>query len=192
MHLHKRITLSGPLKGVAVAPPRVAPTFDEEQYGEAKRAAYQKGFEEATRAMEHQLLEQRGEMVHLQNETFEGLSRQHAALSEQLQGMLPELTMEAIRRILAGTAIDRETVLGIAKDLLAEIAPGQEQIEVRLAPGDLELIAGYEEGFREKHPQIVFRADPELKAGDCVVRSRFGDIDGRLSTKMRTIETFLK
>ncbi len=186
------IKVHAPLKALFLAGTKPLPTFTEEELAAAKREAYQRGSEEASRLIEGQMLEQRAEILHLQSETFAAVARQHAALVQQLRDVLPELAMEAVARILATTEIDREAVMRICRDLLCEIAPGREQVEVQLSPGDLGLIAGYEEGFRERHPEIVFRADPELKPGDCIVRSRFGVVDGRLATKLRIVEGFLK
>ncbi len=186
------IKVHAPLKALFLAGTKPRPTFTEEELAAAKREAYQRGSEEASRLIEGQMLEQRAEILHLQSETFAAVARQHAALVQQLRDVLPELAMEAVARILATTGIDREAVMRICRDLLCEIAPGREQVEVLLSPGDLGLIAGYEEGFRERHPEIVFRADPELKPGDCIIRSRFGVVDGRLATKLRIVEGFLK
>lgn len=186
------IKVHAPLKALFLAGTKPLPTFTEEELAAAKREAYQRGSEEASRLIEGQMLEQRAEILHLQSETFAAVARQHAALVQQLRDVLPELAMEAVARILATTEIDREAVMRICRDLLCEIAPGREQVEVQISPGDLGLIAGYEEGFRERHPEIVFRADPEMKPGDCIVRSRFGVVDGRLATKLRIVEGFLK
>lgn len=186
------IKVHAPLKALFLAGTKPRPTFTEEELAAAKREAYQRGSEEASRLIERQMMEQRTDIMHLQSQTFAALAQQHAALVQQLRDVLPELAMEAVARILATAEIDRDAVLRITRDLLSEIAPGPEQVEVQLAPRDLELIVGYEEGFREKHPGIAFRADAELRPGDCVVRSRFGVVDGRLATKLRTVEEFLK
>ena len=186
------IKFHAPLKALFLAGTKPRPTFTEAELEAAKREAYHRGSEEAGRLIERQMLEQRAEIVHLQSQTFAAVAQQHAALVQQLHDMLPELAMEALARILATTEIDRDAVLRISRDVLSEIAPGREQVEVQLSPRDLELIAGYEECFRERHPAIAFSADPELTPGDCVVRSRFGVVDGRLVTKLRTVEGFLK
>ena len=186
------IRLHAPLKNIALAAPRGAATFTDEDIEAAKREAYRRGSEEATRLLERQMIEQRGEMLALQSKTFAALTAQHAALAQQLHEVVPELVVEAVARVLANTEFDREAVVRIANDLLAEVAPGREQVELQLAPRDLELIAGYEEGFREKHPAIVFHANPDLRPGDCTVHSRFGIIDGRLAVKLRALEGFLK
>jgi len=186
------IKLHASLKSLFLAGTKPRPMFTGEELETARREAYHRGSEEAARLIERQMLEQRADIVHLQSQTFAAVAQQHAALVRQLHDMLPELAGEALARILATTEIDRDTVLRISRDVLGEIAPGREQVEVQLAPRDLELIAGYEESFRERHPAIVFCADPELTPGDCVIRSRFGVVDGRLSTKLRTVEGFLK
>lgn len=186
------IKIGAPLRGVALLGSRPRSVFTEEQMEAAKREAYQRGAEEAGRLIERQMLEQRSEMLHLQSQTFAAVASQHDLLAKQLHEMIPELTMEAVARILAKTDFDREMVLGITRDVLAEIEPSGEPVEIQLSQHDLGLITGYEEDFRTKHPAISFRANPELHAGDCIVRSRFGVVDGRLATKLRTVESFLQ
>ena len=177
---------------IALAVPRTAAVFTGEDLEAARRDGYRRGGEEATRLLEKQMLEQRAEMVALQSETFAAITRQREALTQQMREVVPALALEAVARVLADAEFDRETVLRIANDLLSEVATGREEVELQLAPHDLELIAGYEETFREKHPAIVFHANPELRPGDCKILSKFGFIDGRLATKLRALEGFLK
>ena len=186
------IRLHASPKNLVIAGPRKLVTFTEEEIESAKRDAYRRGSEEAARLLERQMIEQRSEMVALQSQTFTTLAEQHTALVQQLHDVVPELVIEGVARVLANTGFDREAIVCIANDLLAEVAPGRDQVELQLAPADLELIAGYEESFREKHPAILFQANADLRPGDCVVRSRFGMIDGRLATKLRALEGFLK
>lgn len=186
------IRLHASPKNLVIAGTRKPVTFTEEEIENAKRDAYRRGSEEATRLLERQMIEQRSEMVALQSQTFAKLAEQHSALVQQIHDVVPELVIEGVARVLANTGFDREAIVSIARDLLAEVAPGRDQVELQLAPADLELIAGYEERFREKHPSILFQANADLRPGDCVVRSRFGMIDGRLATKLRALEGFLK
>lgn len=192
MRLSNPVKLHAPLKGAWLAGMKPRPTFTEDELEAVRREAYQRGSQEASKLLERQMLEQRAEVMHLQSQTFTALKAQHASLVQQLHAVLPELALEAAARVLAGTPLDREAVLRITQDLLSEIEPGREKIELQLHPRDLELIAGLEDGFREKYPEINFRADPELRSGDCVVRSRFGVLDGRLATKLRALEGLLK
>lgn len=138
------------------------------------------------------MIEQRSEIVALQTGTFAAIAQQQEELTQQMQEVVPALALEAVARLLADATFGRETIINIANDLLSEVATGREEVELQLSPHDLDLIAGHEEGFREKHPSIVFHANPDLRSGDCKILSRFGFIDGRLSTKLRALEGFLK
>ncbi len=192
MPFHKIIQFSAPVKAVTLAGAKLPLLFTQADLEAAQRAGYHRGAEEASRTLERQLLEQRAELVHLQAETFAALTAQHAAMFEQLRALLPELAMEAIARILGGTQPDREMLAKIVDDLLGEFAPSGEAIEVQLHPRDLEIISGYEENLRDKFPAIAFRANADLQPGDGIVRSRFGVVDGRLSTKFRSVEAMFR
>jgi flagellar biosynthesis/type III secretory pathway protein FliH len=89
---------------------------------------------------------------------------------------------------LANVEIDQNLVVRLVEELLAEICEGRQPIEVSLSAHDLQLLEGNSQRFREKFPEIEFRVDAELQPGDCMVRSRHGAIDGRLSTKLKTVE----
>jgi flagellar biosynthesis/type III secretory pathway protein FliH len=142
--------------------------------------------------MEQHLVEQREELLHLQEKTFASLVARNTELMEQLRLTLPELTVEAVRRVLANTEIDRDLVIQLVEELLAEISERRQPIEVSLSARDLQLIEGNDARFREKFPEIQFRLDVELEPGDCIVRSRHGEIDGRFSTKLKTLERALR
>jgi flagellar biosynthesis/type III secretory pathway protein FliH len=159
-----------------------------EQLEATKKESYQRGSADISALMEQHLVEQREELVHLQQKTFASLVARQEDLVEQLRNALPELALEAVCRVLANVEIDRELVVRLVEELLAEITQARQSIEVSLSAHDLKLIEGNEAGFREKYPEIEFRADPELQPGDCIARSRHGAIDGRLATKLKTVE----
>ena len=166
-------------------------TYSQQEFETACGNARQRGADEATEFMERQMLELRADVLHLQSRTFAELAAAHAAVIAQFRALLPELATEAASRVLASTPLSRDTVLGIVGEMLRNIEPGSPELEVRLASGDLELIAGHEADFREKHPAIIFRADAELKPGDCIVQSRFGMLDGTVATKLQVCKEAL-
>ena len=165
-----------------------APMFSAQELEDARRQGYQRGFEDASAVIETQLIEQREEVVHLQQKTFEGLTGHHDSLVRQLRAAIPELTMDIVRRVLGGMQPDPDAVLRIVNEVLQGIAPGPENVEISLSGRDLQLLESYESGLRERYPQIEFRADPDLQPGDCIVTSRFGALDGRLATKLRSVD----
>ena len=175
-----------PLRRVLIAgTPEPSRTFTEEEFEAACREAKQRGADEAMALIERQMLDLRADVQHLQSRTFTELAEAHATLVSQFRALLPKLAAEAASRVVAGTPLSQDMVLGIVGEMLQNIELGSPDLEVRLSPADLELIAGHESDFREKHPSIIFRADGDLKRGDCIVQSRFGMLDGRIATKLQ-------
>jgi flagellar assembly protein FliH len=158
-----------------------------ESLEKACEEAYQRGFDEASSLLNRQILEQRSDLVHLQESTLRGLAGQHAALVAQVSALLPELAVEIARRVLAGIEPDRDLLRKIIEETLGEISPGSANVELRLCPHDFELMDGLADDFAHKYPGLLIVADAELSPGDCRARSRFGEIDGRLCTKFENV-----
>lgn len=188
----KLIRFSESPRAIVLAAPPAAGALSHDELEAARREGYHRGAEETSRSLERQLIHQREELVQLQSETFAALTRQQAAMFEQLREAMPGLVMEAVARILGGFQPDAETVRRIVDDVLGELAPTGEAVEVTLHPHDLEMIAGYEPNLREKFPTLAFKPGPDLQRGDAVVRSRFGVVDGRLGTKFRAVEAMFQ
>ena len=194
MHSVKTIRLPHVLASVMLAGKPAEPElrFTAEEVEAARRDGYKRGFEDASAVIETQLVEQRQEVSHLQQNTFQSLASHHESLTRQLRAAIPELTMEIVRRVLGGMEPDQGAVLRILNEVLQGIAPGPEAVEVSLSARDLKLVESYQPGLRERFPQIEFRADPDLLPGDCTVASRFGSLDGRLATKLRSVDRLLQ
>lgn len=190
----KTIQLSQLLASVELSrdPAAPAPIFTSQDMEATRREAYQRGFEDASAMIETQLVEQREEVAHLQQKTFQELAGHHDSLVRQLRVAIPELTMEIVRRVLGGMQPNKEAVLQIVSEVLEGIAPGPGTLEVSLSDRDLKLVESYQAGLRDRFPQIEFRADPDLQPGDCIVTSRFGALDGRLATKIRSVDRLLQ
>jgi flagellar biosynthesis/type III secretory pathway protein FliH len=194
MHNVRKIRLHGPLKGLNLSAhgQQNAATFTAQDLENSRRDGYQRGFEDASAMIESQLVEQREEVLHLQQKTLQAFTDHHDTLTRQMRASLPELTIEIVRRVLCGMKPEAETVMAIVGEVMASLAPGPETVEVCLAARDLKLLESYQAGLRERYPQIEFRVDPDLQTGDCIVTSRFGALDGRLTTKLRSVERMLE
>ena len=158
----------------------------------ATLAAYQKGIDEATAHYQQQTGDRLNELIQMEQGVFSGLQNQHDSLVDQLRQVIPDLVMETVHRIFSEFKIDRETVATLVNEILREIPPGRQALEVVLCPHDFELIHEIESDFKEQYPAIEFRSDTTLQSGDCIVRTRFGMIDGRIATKLKTVESFLR
>lgn len=163
-----------------------------EEHESACQDAYNKGFQEATDALNNQIAEQRAEVAQLQDAVFKNLAAQSETLAHQVSNILPDLVLEITHRVLAGFKPDAETVRKIISETLAEVAPGSTEVEIKLHPQDLALVQGIDAELNQKYPGIQLTSDPELVPGDCLAKSRFGTIDARILTKLQNVARSLK
>jgi flagellar assembly protein FliH len=189
--LSKEIHFSRRPVEITLVPEPGTKRYTQEEFDLAIEQSRQAGFEQAVRTIQEEQGRAQQELHELQKSTLARISAQHGSLTAHFCEIFPGLVMQAVGRVLAGVEIDRQIVAGIVSEMLAEMHPGKGELEVSLCPRDLELLAGGEAPFRQKYPEIAFVADGELQPGDCVVRSRFGVFDGRLQTKLESLEALL-
>jgi len=149
------------------------------------------GYEEASQALNLQILEQRTEIANLQENTFRAISNQFGNLVEEVRRALPALALEVARRALAGIVLDSAQVKAIANETLAEIAQGTPAVKLKLSPHDLALVKELANEFSHSYPDMELIADPSLHSGDCIACSPFGTIDARLAGKLDNIANAL-
>jgi flagellar assembly protein FliH len=128
----------------------------------------------------------------LQKEVLKRLEDRVESVLKQVREVLPQLVLESSARILASTPIDGAVLDRIIRELLSEVLPDSEDLEVQLSPADFALISARQAEWGERYPRIEFRSNEELRSGDCVVRTNFGIVDGRMQTKFRALDALLK
>ena len=115
----------------------------------------------------------------------EAQARREAVLDEA-EGALARLATEAARRIVREElALAPERVAAIAADLLARVRRAR-QVTVRVAAGDAEhLRASLPAG-------ATLEVSAELAAGDVVVVTEVGELDGRIEVQLDALRHALE
>lgn len=169
-------------------PPRVdAKVFEEEI-----EKSYQKGYDEASQQYSQQILEFRSEVNALREKTFSDVENKFGKIVAEAREALMTLTHDCVSRTLGGIEFDSETILSIVNSVIEESGLDDEKMEVRLNPLDLALLEDLEVGIRSKHPRLEFAEDKGLQRGDCLLSSRFGKVDGLISTKLNRLKDGLR
>lgn len=198
-----------PLQGVSIAGPSAAELAaaaalreleelrqntkpNREQIAQAREEGYRKGFDEAAAMLTQQLLEQRSDLAHLQESTFQSIVGQQASLMSQVAAVLPQLAAEIAARVLAGYQPEPQNIRELVAETLTEITPGSKAVEVYLCPRDYELVKGLEAEFSHKYQDLQIKVDTDLSPGDCRAKSKFGAIDARIATKLRNLTQSLQ
>ena len=166
-------------------------TYTEEQFDAAVDNAYKKGRDDLRRELEPKLNAAKEDFKSVTQGALSKLLDRHDDSLNQIRALLPKLIAEATARVVGALPIDGAFVRSVANDLLADITPGTEPVEVQLCPLDLGKVGDFAQELRHKFPTLRLVGNDELSSGDCLVKTRFGVTDGRMSSKLQSIEGLL-
>ena len=121
---------------------------------------------------------------------LEMLREQAIRLAEQARGDAVEIGFQVARKVLETEVRQSpEAVFALVRSALRR-AGDSRRIAIRVAPEDAELLESEPgrqalDGLTAARVECV--ADPSLQRGDCVVDADFGQVDGRLGTRLAEI-----
>jgi flagellar assembly protein FliH len=185
------IAFSEPLRFIGLPGQANTLTYTAAEVDEAIHGAYDRGFSEAKAATEAELIKLRADAKAVIDGAFSKVVERHEYALDQIRMLLPRLVSEATARVIAGVEVSSELVRAVVNDLLGDVTPGSDTVEVQLCPADLAKVTGFDQELRHKFPNIHLTGNRELQPKDCVVKTRFGVLDGRLESKLKSIEGLL-
>jgi len=182
---------SAKLVGAQVAydgSPRVSAAESEK----AVKEAYARGYEEASSQYNQQIVDFRSEVNALREGVLGELEGRFQTIVKEAREALMALTYASVRRALGGYELPKEAVASVVNAIIEESGLDEERMDVRLNPEDLALLADLEPEIKAKHPGLNFIEDRTLGRGDCLLSSRFGKVDGLMSTKLERLKGSLR
>ena len=185
------IAFSEPLRFIGLPGQVNTLTYTSTEVDEAIHGAYERGREEAKAASEAELIKLRADARAVIDGAFSTITERHEYALSQIRALLPKLVSEATARVIAGVEVNGDLVRSVVSDLLGDVTPGPDAVEVQLCPVDLALVAGFDQELRHKFPNIHLTENRELQPKDCVVKTRFGVLDGRVASKLKSVEGLL-
>ncbi len=191
MSLSKLIVFDRPLQGATAVVRARARTLTEAELAELREQARREGAEDTRRFADSQMVEMRSEVQQLNESLFEALRQAETRLTEQVRAALPGLAVEIGRRLLAGWEPPIEVVAKVCREALDELFPETTGLELVLSARDAELLEKLNPGWLREFPGLKIVVDPNLHAGDCLVRSRFGVVDARGATRLNSLQDSL-
>ena len=91
----------------------------------------------------------------------------------------PGLALEIARRLLAGFEPPPEVIERLWREALEQLYPERENLELSFARAMPSCWSSSIPTWRQRYPGLRVRGDASARAGDCLVRSRFGLTDAR-------------
>jgi flagellar biosynthesis/type III secretory pathway protein FliH len=119
-------------------------------------------------------LQQRNEMVELQNGVVASLRLTVPQVVNETESTLINLALESAQKIIAGMPVSAEMIEAVVREAVREIEDAAE-ITIQLHPEDLALLRKHNSPLR----------------GGCIVQTRFGLIDARRETKLEQLRQIL-
>ncbi len=188
-----KIRLPAPLRAVRLAAPPTPAELTEQALARREQAAYERGLQEGEQALSEQLMQQRGELVELQNGVLQSLRDTVPQVIRETEQTVTALALEVAQKLVAGLPIDAEVVVAAVREAMAQVEENTE-FNIYLHPDDLELLRRANADLLEPRPgtqPIYFHPATEVTRGGCLVRTRFGVIDGQRETKMEMLKKSL-
>lgn len=159
---------------------------------QAVEVAYKNGYDDASSQFNQQILEFRSEIKALSEGTFARLDDKFQVIVREARDALMTLTYDCVARALGGFEMTAEAIKSIVEAIVVESGLDDERMEVRLNAADLSLLEQVDAELKAKHAGLLFVTDNSLGRGDCILSSRFGKIDGLMSTKLEKLKGNLR
>lgn len=161
--------------------------YSESELREMRESSFSEGYAKAAEECAGEVRDLKEMMTALQDGVLQTLIEKQREMAAHIRSILPVLVMESAERVIAGVKVDEAVVKAVVGDLMAEVAPGIENVEIRISADDFGKMQEFDPTFSGRYPQARLLPDPDLSNGDCVIRSKFGTLDGRIATKLRAL-----
>jgi flagellar assembly protein FliH len=188
------LPLPRPLRGVLLQDAESAADAKARAGTEAElRASYQRGRDDAEKALSQQLLQQRNEVHEVMRGALESLRNAVPQILHDTENTLIALALSVAQKLVADTPISVAMVEAAIRDALAQVE-GTAQFTVRLHPADLELLQKSASSLLNSGDgakEFRFLSSPDVTRGGCLVQTQFGTVDARRETKFDLIQRTL-
>ena len=186
MSLDKAIAFGRRLKTVTVRESGPAPMEGEALRTELQKN-YKKGYEDAAAKYNAEILEMRRQMQEHAGGVLKNIEEGFERLSQKLALELVDLLGALVYKIIGEGAMEPSVLKSRIESVTKESCPENEPVEVQLCPRDFEALKGIDEKFMTGHARLVFKTNDQLQGGDCLMRTRFGEVDARLKTQFKQL-----
>jgi flagellar assembly protein FliH len=175
--------------GVVLAAPDPAEALEE---------AYARGIAEGQRGAEAEF---QAALEGLRAEGDQRIAALTGGISEQMKALQVKVENDAYRFALAVAEriirheilLTDDVVIAQIKDAMQRIV-GVESIKLRVHPTDEPVVSAHRATFLASLGNLrdlVIEADDSMERGGCIIESASGNVDARISTQLRQIETAL-
>jgi flagellar assembly protein FliH len=162
----------------------------ETRIQERERAAIERGRAEAQKFLGEQMIQQRAELMALQNGILGALKDSIPGVVRDCETHLAALALEVARKLVDGLPITAETVEAAIGSAMRQVEESS-HYSIFVNPQDLALLQATTSSILAANDarQITVTASTEVSRGGCIVETPFGRVDARRETKFDLLKT---
>ena len=185
MRWGEKIHLHAPLKGAQLTSMESLPMT---QVILRENGAFARGTMEGERRLSEQLIEQRNQLMELQNGVLASLQAAVADVMRQSEQAMVQLALTIAEKLVGSIPISTEIVASSVRSALADAGEATE-FQIKLNPEDIALLKETGSPLLEPGPGTTFHleASSAISRGGCMVVTKFGIIDARRETRQTRI-----
>jgi flagellar assembly protein FliH len=183
-----KLQFSQPLREVRVRDSREA-LVSELKFREMLEERFRAGFDAGQKALGEQLVEQRKQLLDLQNGVLRSIQQALPGVIAECEESCVLLAIQSAKRVLGALPITTQVIESTVKQALAELQHTAEY-EVRLHPEDLTLLEKTRSGLLPQpgDGEVKFSSDPGIPRGGCMVQTRHGSIEATREKMFEKLE----
>jgi flagellar assembly protein FliH len=159
-------------------------------------ALRRQGYEEGKKAAQAELQEQyKNSLKKVFDATKEAVEQRDKIIRSAEPEILKLATKIAMQLIHSEITLNRDVIMNVVSDAINKITD-KEQVIIKVNQADLERVKDHKEDIEDmldgaKNLSIV--PDKKVEAGGCIIETKVGLVDARVSTKVEAIEkAFMK
>jgi flagellar biosynthesis/type III secretory pathway protein FliH len=164
----------------------------EKRIAERERAAVEKGRAEAQQLFGQQLIEQRQQLIALQEGILGALKDSISGVVRDCETHVAALALEVARKLVDGMPVSAEMIEAAISTAMRQVEESS-HYTIFINPTDLELLQSASASILGANDtrRITVTASNEISRGGCIVETPFGRVDARRETKFDLLKNAL-
>jgi len=153
--------------------------IQEQAYQEGLELGREAGREAGLQQAQAEINQTKAQLNHLMGQMIHPLQQQQQELEQALVHLSAGMARALIKSL---PKIDEQVMLNIARQALAELPEGSENIRIMVHPSDVSMLV---DAARQQGEEWQVLADPSLASGGCIIRSQHSFVDFTLDTRFQ-------
>ncbi len=159
-----------------------------------KEKAYKQGIELGKEEGLKQIVEKFNSLTNTLHDSVEEFDQEINERMAVIREDIVKLSIAISRKIIGQELqLDSELIKNIIQDTI-RLLDGEEEISIRVSPGDIELLGDYKEqliALNNGLEKIKIISDESIKEGGCIIETDFGGFDASIDSQLKEIESRL-